>query len=112
MKKVLVVFVGIFILFASSCTFEKAEPLSVGCSTPVSYSADIDTIIVAQCEGCHFAGAAEGDFSDFNVLKSKVDAGVFKNRVFTLKNMPQGGSLSPEDLGKLRCWVEQGAPNN
>lgn len=115
MKKVVIVFAGVFILFASSCTSEKAEPLSVGCTTTISYAADIDTIIVEKCESCHAAGGTgTGDFTNFAELKAKVDGGSFKTRVFTLKDMPQSGStpLTEAEMGKLKCWIEQGAPHN
>lgn len=114
MKKNFFALAGISIFFAS-CTFEKAEPLSVGCTTPVSYAADIDTIIVEKCVICHTAGGSgTGDFTNFSELKAKVDGGSFKTRVFILKDMPQAGytQLTEAEIAKLKCWVEQGALNN
>ena len=105
----------VFSFLLVACTFEKAEPLSVGCSTQLSYAADIDTIIVEKCVICHTSGGSgTGDFTDFNVLKSKIDGGSFKTRVFTLKDMPPGGStpLTEAEISKLKCWIEQGALNN
>jgi hypothetical protein len=104
-----------FSLFLISCTFEKAEPLSVGCDTSLFYATDIKPIIDSKCVVCHnSAGSGTGDFTDFNVLKSKVESGIFKTRVFTLKDMPEASStpLTEVELEKLRCWVEQGALNN
>lgn len=96
-----------------SCTFEKAEPMSTECLTPVSYSTDIDTIISVKCGGCHGTGSSSGDLTDYAVLKTKIESGVFKTRVFITKDMPQGGPALPEDeLSKLKCWMEQGALNN
>ena len=102
-------------LLYSSCTFEKSEPLTVGCDATMFYATDIKPIIDSKCVTCHFAGGSgTGDFTDFAVLKSKVDIGVFKTRLFDLKDMPPGGNPQPtaDELQKIKCWMEQGAQNN
>ncbi len=114
MKKVIIAFIGISI-FLVSCTSDKEQPLSVGCSSTIYFATDVKPIIDAACVGCHFAGAAAGgDFAVYSEIKGKVDNGSFKNRVFVLKDMPSAGStpLTEGELGKLNCWLEQGAPNN
>jgi mono/diheme cytochrome c family protein len=113
MKKVFFI-ATLSILLYSSCTFEKAEPMSTECLAPVSYATDIDTIISVKCGGCHGTGSLDGNLTDYTVLKAKVESGVFKVRVLGAgKDMPQGGPALPEDeLRKLKCWVEQGALNN
>ncbi len=101
------------ILLYSSCTFEKSEAISSDCLSPVSYSADVDTIISLRCGGCHGVGSLDGNLTDYAVLKTKVESGIFKSKVFITKEMPQGGPALPEnELGKLKCWMEQGALNN
>ena len=100
-------------LVYSSCTFENAEPMSTECLAAVSYSTDIDTIISVKCGGCHGTGSLDGNLTDYAVLKTKIESGIFKTRVFVNKDMPQGGPALPEDeLSKLKCWIEQGALNN
>lgn len=100
-------------LLYSSCTFEKSEALTLGCDATMSYATDIMPIIDAKCVSCHTTGASQGDFQNYAVVKTKVDNGTFINRLFTVKDMPQGGPALPEDeLRKLKCWVEQGALNN
>lgn len=113
MKKIFLIISLVTFLY-SSCTFEKSTPLPVGCTTTMFYQTDIKPIIDAKCVSCHTTGASQGDFTTYGVVKAKVDNGTFKNRVFTLKDMPPGGStqLTEEELGKLKCWVDQGAPNN
>ncbi len=114
MKKIfLITTLSSFLLV--SCTFEQAEPLTVGCTATMSYATDIKPIIDSKCVTCHFSGGSgTGDFTDFNVLKAKVDGGIFKTRVYTLKDMPQSGSpqLTEDELGKIKCWMDQGAMNN
>ncbi|MCX6296205.1 MAG: hypothetical protein NTX97_09085 [Bacteroidetes bacterium] len=112
MKKVIITFIGISI-FLVSCTSDKEQPLPVGCTSTIYFAKDVKPIIDAACVGCHFAGAGIGDFAVFSELKAKVDNGSFKNRVFVLKDMPSPSTpLTADELGKLNCWVEQGAPNN
>lgn len=101
-------------LLYSSCTFEKPDALTVGCDVTMSYATDIKPIIDAKCVTCHTTGASQGDFQTHAVVKTKVDNGSFKNRVFTLKDMPPGGSpaLTEEELSKIKCWMEQGSMDN
>lgn len=109
-----------FIVFAHSCTYEKAElkkteVVSV-CDTTVSYAAEIAPLINAQCIGCHTpGGGGAGDFSTYEGFKLKVDNGSVNNRVITMKDMPTPGSgftLTNAERQKISCWIEQGAPNN
>lgn len=103
-----------------SCTFEKGEilqprvaPTKRLCdSLNITYSGVVSNIIETNCNGCHGAGYSAGDFTNYAGLKLKVDNGSFKNRVFTLKNMPISGPLSAETLEKIQCWLDAGAPNN
>jgi len=101
-------------LLYSSCTFEKSDALPVGCASTMFFQTDIKPIIDSKCVSCHTTGASQGDFTIFSVLKTKVDNGTFKNRVFTLKDMAPSGNpqLTEEELGKIKCWMEQGAPDN
>lgn len=101
-------------LLLGSCTFENAKPMTAECLVPVSYSTDIDTIISVKCGGCHGTGSSDGNLTDYAVLKTKVESGVFYTRVLGAgKDMPLGGPALPEDeFRKLKCWVEQGALNN
>ncbi len=114
MKKIIFIAVSATLIF-SSCTKEKAEPLTVGCAATISFASDIKPFLTSKCVTCHTAGGSgTGDFSDFNVFKSKADGGSLKARVFTLKDMAPALSpqLTEEELGKLKCWMEQGAQNN
>jgi len=78
------------------------------------YSSDIKPIIEGSClsSGCHNSGSANGDFTTYPGLKAKVDNGSLDNRVIQQKNMPLTGALSMDDLKKIKCWLNSGAPNN
>ncbi len=78
------------------------------------YASNIKPIIDGNClsSGCHNAGSANGDFTTYAGLKAKVDNGSVDNRVIQQKTMPLSGSLAMDDLKKIKCWLNSGAPNN
>ncbi|MBL7913346.1 MAG: hypothetical protein JNJ41_19945 [Bacteroidia bacterium] len=95
---------------------EKKDDLNnLDCSAINSgYSSDIKPIIAANCNssGCHNAGSANGDLTTYNGIKAKVDNGSLDNRVIQQRTMPLSGSLAMDDLKKIKCWLNSGAPNN
>jgi hypothetical protein len=109
----------------TSCTYDKIEvgkPVISCDTTNITYSGTIKAIISTNCSfasDCHAQnGAGNGYLDNYNVLKGKIDNGVFKSRVLTPDGgMPPGygsskGALSDCDLIKLKIWVDKGAPNN
>ena len=95
------------------CTYEKAEPLTVGCDSIISFRIDIVPILNLNCIGCHSTGDAQGDFQNYDGVKAKADNGILKYRVCSVKDMPvPPGSISDADRQKIKCWIEQGAQNN
>lgn len=109
----------ILIFCIQCCAFyscKKKEDLNnLDCSKINSgYSANIKPIIDGTClaSGCHQGGSANGDFTSYAGVKAKVDNGSFDNRVIQQKNMPLSGSLSIDNLKKIKCWLNSGAPNN
>lgn len=105
------------LMFAASCTYEKAElPVkSTECDSVVSYSEDIAPLVTNYCINCHIAGGiGSGDFTDYNVLKQKADNGMLKFRIVDLKDMPQAGAptITEEQRAMIHCWIKQGAPQN
>jgi uncharacterized membrane protein len=112
MKKITLLIFSVSLL-ATSCTFEKAAPLPVGCTNTMFFSTDIKPLFDTYCITCHFSGGSgPGDFSLYADIKTYSET--IKYRVFVSKDMPQAGSpqLSQDDLNKLKCWLDQGAPNN
>lgn len=90
-------------------------------TTPVpncaaSFSNEVQLIINDKCAtpGCHNSGALIGDFTTYAGLKPKIDNDRIRVTVFETKTMPYGTSpdLSAEELDKLKCWLDNGAPNN
>ena len=104
-------------MIAAVLSCEKKEPAlaTLDCSTiNSSYSSGILPVINANCtsSGCHNAGSVNGDFTIYAGIKLKVDNGSINNRVVVQKNMPPSGALSVDNLNKIKCWLNSGAPNN
>lgn len=108
----------LFIL-ATSCYKDKTKPPG-DCDVIVSYSVDIKPIINTSCvtnqgpgTGCHDAWIFNYD----NIL-GFLGSGIWKNEVIDLKTMPQIpndfgiDSLTNDELKTMRCWIEQGYPEN
>lgn len=102
------------ILLLPGCKKEDALN-NVDCSkVSSSYSSNIKPIISSNCtsSGCHNANSNNGDFTTYEGLKAKADNGTLNTRVVEQKNMPPSQPLSLDDLKKIKCWIDSGAPNN
>ncbi len=108
--KYLVVLFSIAIL-TFSCN--KTEPLVPVCdgSTP-TYDADISLILQQNCMQCHDSGASNDDYSTFASLSSVIADGSFEKEVLTDQKMPKNSSLTQDQLNTIKCWVENGYPEN
>lgn len=90
---------------------------SYTCSDPaVSYSSDIDPIIMAKCaiSGCHNGDNGDNkNWTDFSLFQSKSDLVRFRvtNRIMPPPNSP-AGPLNQEEINAIACWADQGAQNN
>lgn len=118
MKKILVTATMISLVLIGSCSKDKEEdpdPCSYDAGQ-LKYNGFIKDIINTRCASdgaCHGSPQepnAGGPYSNYAEVKAKVDAGSFANRVFTLKDMPQGSSLPECEYKKLEDWVNAGAP--
>jgi mono/diheme cytochrome c family protein len=97
-----------FSLLLFSC---KKAVVECDGSTP-TYTADIKAIFDANCKSCHGAGSNKGDYSTYQKLKVSVDNGKFEDEVLVRQSMPRGSKLTTEQLSKIKCWIENGAPEN
>ena len=115
MKKRFIPSVFLFGL-AAGCTADKAFAPMTCENQHVTYSQTILPIINARCAmpGCPGAGSATGDFTAYAGVKAKVDNGSFRLRVIDLRVMPPltQAPLSDEDIFRITCWLDAGAPDN
>jgi hypothetical protein len=78
------------------------------------FTSDIKPLIAGAClaSGCHNSGSVYGDFTNYSGIKAKVDNGSFENRVIQKKDMPLNKRFTNEELKKIKCWLNAGAPEN
>jgi len=103
---------AVALLAVGSCRDDLRD---IDCSSINSaYTANISPIILNSCvsPGCHNAGSTNGDFTTYAGLKAVADDGSLDDAVNIKKTMPKNGSLSVDDRKKIRCWINNGAPNN
>lgn len=93
----------------------KRNSSTVVCDS-VTFTNDIQPIFNTKCVNCHFTGTTSGapwDFTTYQGIKDRADAGTINNRALVLKDMPQGGPpLSQSEIDLIKCWIDAGAPNN
>ena len=53
-----------------------------------------------------------GDYTTYAGLKAKADNGKLKLLVVDNNTMPLNSSLTSEQIGLIKCWIENGAKNN
>ena len=95
---------------ALGCTITVSANVTRG-QSGISYNTDIAPIIKNNCaiSGCHVAGAQSPNLSVFANVKS--NASSIKSRTGD-RSMPQGGSLTQQQISTIACWVDDGAPQN
>ena len=115
MNKILIFsFLTISVFFAS-CTKDKTAEIQ--CTTEISFSTDVQPIIMNSCavSGCH-AGANPANNMNFtsyeNVFLHRDLIGKSVRHESGVTPMPVGPQLNADQISKISCWIEQGAPNN
>ena len=113
--------IGIAVFFFAvaldtSCTYNKEEllyPSSSSCDTVPSFRGSVKIIINNKCaiSGCHDAFASGGytfqNYTQINSAKNDI-----KLAVVIQKIMPLTGTITHAEIDQLRCWIDNGAPNN
>ncbi|MEX1000843.1 MAG: hypothetical protein WDZ35_01870 [Crocinitomicaceae bacterium] len=102
-----------------SCLKDKTQPVG-GCYEAISYSTDIRPIIENSCKtqlgagtGCHDAW-----IDKYDAIEGAINSGAWENEIFVEMTMPQIpnnfgiDSLTQDELTTMRCWIEQGYPEN
>jgi uncharacterized membrane protein len=101
--------------FFLSCIFVscKYDTTPFDCSAVnATFSNDVQPIIAEKCAGCHktnntAAGVNLEDYSKIFANKSGV-----RQTAIVEKSMPPSGPLSNDEMTKIQCWIDAGAPNN
>ncbi len=121
MKKIHFSILIISLLFLSSCYKEKTVPIDPNaCGSTISYSTDVVPIINQSCKtnlgpgtGCHDAWI--GEYSNIVLY---INNGSWQNDIWSAYTMPKIpntfgiDSLTADEVKTMKCWVEQGYPEN
>ncbi|MFT5859932.1 MAG: hypothetical protein ACI865_002039 [Flavobacteriaceae bacterium] len=114
MTKLIFFFGCVSLLAFSSCkkgsNTNNITPVCDG-SSP-TYDANVETIISGSCIGCHGFGSSNGDMSTYAALSQYTANGSFEKEVLTNQSMPTSGPLAESQLNLIKCWVENGFPEN
>jgi len=101
----------------NSCTkkvgkLPPKEPEVQTCN--VSFNASVKPVVDLKCVnyGCHGTGTSNGDFTTYEGIKPLADNGRIKQLVFEDKTMPVNCALTNDELQSIKCWLDNGAPNN
>ncbi len=111
-------FLMIFIFILSACSKDDDDatltPIGTVDCTTVTYSGVISALATSSCNSasCHGTGSSNGDLTTYAGMKVFADNDKLKEEVLDTQDMPRGGSLTSEQLGQFKCWLDAGAPNN
>lgn len=93
-----------FGLGATSCKKSKKKVTPVCDGTNATYNNTVKAIVNSSCVSCH------SGYSTYSGLSTITTNGKFTQHVLTNQDMPQGSSLSSDQLNKIQCWVNNGYP--
>lgn len=101
------------ILYMAGCTRDQVE-LPEPCNEVKSYNDAIRDILRNKCNtsGCHDGASGVGNYNSYSGVRRVVENGEFRQQVVIEKTMPKDGTLSDEEFDLLRCWSENGFPEN
>ena len=132
MKKILLPTFIVFYFFASNCLTNVEDNTGEIPDQPISFQSDIQPIMNSRCNSCHSNGEAgfnstsyqaiidsespSNKYDSKHVIPEDADNSPLINKLFPSprfgSRMPLGGSLSGDDIEKIRAWINDGAQNN
>ena len=99
----------LFLATLTSCLSNVDEEEVIDPCATITYTLNVKPIIDNNCVQCHGAGGNFPNLTTFN--GTSASAAIVKDAVVT-KRMPQGGSLTNQEIQAISCWVDGGALNN
>ena len=98
------------------CSKDDEKITGVACDgSNLAYNTGISTIINANCtnSSCHGGNSPHGNFTTYGGMQAVISNGAFNNHVLVKQDMPKGSAvLTQSQLNKLKCWVDNGFPEN
>lgn len=105
------------ITLMSSCYYDTEQvlyPAAVSCDgAAASFSVDVAPLIQSRCAtaGCHAAGSSNSGGPLTSYSQIKYMAASIRSSVIT-GIMPQGSTLSSNEIKTIICWIDNGSANN
>jgi len=132
MEKIIISLLLIFLIFSSNCMNNVEDNTGVIPDGPISFSADVNPILVNRCGACHGVGQNGFNSSSYNAIMASVSPSSRYNGPYVVSGnadasplidklepnpqfgtrMPQGSSLSGNEIEIIRTWINEGAQNN
>lgn len=113
---------GALLFLLSGCFYDSTEePAPI--EEEVFFSLDIQPIFDNDCTLCHPTLEPQLDLTSGNAYNSLINGGyintddpgaslLYQRLIGNPSVMPPTGSLPASQIGLVRAWIEQGAPNN
>ncbi|WP_299436773.1 cytochrome c [uncultured Aquimarina sp.] len=109
LKNILVLIVLITFFSCENNVEEESGVIAEeSCDPTISFTASIKSIIDNNCIQCH-GGNRFPDLRTHQGISNSAE--IVKTQVVN-RTMPQGGSLTNDQIEMIRCWIESGALNN
>lgn len=89
--------------------FVEEDPTAADPCETITYALHVKPIIEANCVQCHGSGGNFPNLTTYN--GTSANASLVKAETVS-RRMPQGGSLTTEEIKAISCWVDAGALNN
>jgi len=103
----------ISLLTLISCVSDIVEPPEP-CLEVLTYDDGIRELVRNKCNfsGCHDGSSGVGNYNTYRGIKRVLDTDAFKQEVVLSQSMPKDGELTEEEFKILKCWSENGYPEN
>lgn len=114
MKKYILLVATIASVVTVGCLKDQAAQVKTVVTQPgacdtITYTKHIQPLMNNYCaySGCHSTNNAPRvpltTYSEVSLQAASID-----NHVFTIGDMPMGGTMSAAELQQLRCWLDNG----
>lgn len=103
----------VILLTIGACTTDQvAEPEP--CLVVKTYNEAIREIVRNKCNfsGCHDGASGVGNYNTYLGIQRTLENGEFRRQVVVSRTMPQTGSLTDVEFELIKCWSENGYPEN
>ena len=117
-----IIIMALVVVSITGCYYDHANlvyPQATCTITTATYSANVTSILNANCYSCHAGNAAAGGgikLDTYASLKTYVNNGQLMNSINQKGGIPamplNGSKLAACDINAIQIWINNGAINN